>query len=80
MENEQNILRVSYLRGNMAEEQALYGMRAVMDLLKIKGKKAQEKPLLEQLSSGSRKIILHREKLKGEFALVKIHGMGKNVI
>lgn len=45
---------------------------------KIKGKKAQEKHLLEQLSSGSLKIVLHGEKLKGEYALVKTHGMGEN--
>jgi bifunctional non-homologous end joining protein LigD len=45
---------------------------------KIKGKKAQEKHLLEQLKVGSVKIILHGEKLNGEFALVKTHGMGEN--
>lgn len=45
---------------------------------KIKGKKAQEKHLLEQLHSGSLKIVLNGEKLKGEFALVKTHGMGEN--
>jgi len=45
---------------------------------KIKGKKAQEKHLLEQLKSGSVKIKLHGEKLEGEFALVKTHGMGEN--
>lgn len=44
----------------------------------IKGKKAQEKHLLEQLKKGSVKIILHGEKLKGEFALVKTQGMGEN--
>jgi len=44
----------------------------------IKGKKAQEKHLLEQLESGSLKIKLHGEKLEGEFALVKTHGMGEN--
>ncbi|GAB2984170.1 DNA ligase D [Mucilaginibacter puniceus] len=44
----------------------------------IKGKKAQEKHLLEQLKSGSVKIKLHGEKLNGEFALVKTHGMGDN--
>jgi bifunctional non-homologous end joining protein LigD len=44
----------------------------------IKGKKAQEKHLLEQLKSGSVKIRLHGEKLEGEFALVKTHGMGEN--
>ncbi|MBW4891431.1 DNA ligase D [Mucilaginibacter sp. HMF5004] len=44
----------------------------------IKGKKAQEKHLLEQLKSGSLKIKLHGEKLEGEFALVKTHGMGEN--
>ncbi len=44
----------------------------------IKGKKAQEKHLLAQLKSGSVKIILHGEKLHGEFALVKTHGMGEN--
>nr|WP_068891936.1 DNA ligase D [Pedobacter panaciterrae] len=45
---------------------------------KISGKKAQEKHLLTQLHSGSLKIILHGKKLKGEFALVKTHGMGEN--
>lgn len=44
----------------------------------IKGKKAQEKHLLKQLSEGSVKIKLHGEKLKGEFALVKTKGMGEN--
>ncbi|MEO3407605.1 DNA ligase D [Mucilaginibacter sp. CAU 1740] len=44
----------------------------------IKGKKAQEKHLLKQLASGSLKIKLHGEKLNGEFALVKTHGMGEN--
>lgn len=44
----------------------------------IKGKKAQEKHLLKQLQSGSVKIKLHGEKLEGEFALVKTHGMGEN--
>lgn len=44
----------------------------------IKGKKAQEKHLLAQLKSGSLKIKLHGEKLHGEFALVKTHGMGDN--
>ncbi|MES2453886.1 MAG: DNA ligase D [Bacteroidota bacterium] len=45
---------------------------------KIKGKKAQEKHLLEQLKAGSLKIILHGQKVKGEYALVKTHGMGEN--
>lgn len=45
---------------------------------KIKGKKAQQKHLLAQLKAGSLKLILHGEKLKGEFALVKTHGMGEN--
>lgn len=45
---------------------------------KIQGKKAQEKHLLQQLRSGSVKIILHGEKLKGEYALVKTQGMGEN--
>jgi len=45
---------------------------------KIKGKKAQEKHLLKQLKDGSVKIVLHGEKLKGEFALVQTHGMGEN--
>ncbi|MEJ6981454.1 DNA ligase D [Pedobacter sp. P351] len=44
----------------------------------IKGKKAQEKHLLQQLKSGSLKIKLHGQKLQGEFALVKTHGMGEN--
>ena len=44
----------------------------------IKGKKAQEKALLKQLASGQLKIKLHGEKLNGEFAMVKTHGMGEN--
>jgi bifunctional non-homologous end joining protein LigD len=44
----------------------------------IKGKKAQEKHLLNQLKEGSLKIKLNGEKLHGEFALVKTHGMGEN--
>ncbi|RFZ90085.1 DNA ligase D [Mucilaginibacter conchicola] len=44
----------------------------------IKGKKTQEKHLLKQLASGQLKIKLHGEKLNGEFALVKTHGMGEN--
>ena len=44
----------------------------------VKGKKAQEKLLLKELKAGSLKIKLHGEKLKGEFALVKTHGMGEN--
>lgn len=44
----------------------------------IKGKAAQEKHLLKQLKDGSLKIKLHGEKLNGEFALVKTHGMGEN--
>ncbi len=47
-------------------------------LEEIKGKKAQEKHLLEQLAAGQLKIKLHGEKLNGEFALVKTHGMGEN--
>lgn len=43
----------------------------------IKGKKAQEKYLLAELEKGSVKIKLHGEKLEGEFALVKTHGMGE---
>lgn len=44
----------------------------------IKGKKAQEKYLLAQLAAGSVKIKLSGEKLRGEFAFVKTHGMGEN--
>ncbi|OOQ61361.1 DNA ligase D [Mucilaginibacter pedocola] len=44
----------------------------------VKGKKAQEKHLLKQLKEGSLKIKLHGEKLEGEYALVKTHGMGEN--
>ena len=47
-------------------------------LEEISGKKAQEKHLLQQLKSGSLKIKLNGEKLKGEYALVKTHGMGEN--
>lgn len=45
---------------------------------KIKGKKAQEKYLLDELRSGALKIVLHGQKLKGEYAFVKTHGMGEN--
>jgi len=44
----------------------------------IKGKKAQEKHLLQQLHAGSLKIVMHGKKLRGEYALVKTHGMGEN--
>ena len=44
----------------------------------IEGKANQEVRLLQQLSSGSLKIKFHGQKLKGEFALVKTHGMGQN--
>jgi bifunctional non-homologous end joining protein LigD len=44
----------------------------------VKGKKAQEKHLLKQLAGGQLKIRLHGEKLNGEFAMVKTHGMGEN--
>ena len=47
-------------------------------LQEIKGKKAQEKLLLEGLKAGQVKIKLHGKKLNGEFALVKTHGMGEN--
>jgi len=47
-------------------------------IVEIKGKKAREKHLLKQLEEGSLKIRLHGEKLRGEFALVKTHGMGEN--
>ncbi|HEX8376471.1 MAG TPA: DNA ligase D [Pedobacter sp.] len=47
-------------------------------LEEIKGKKAQEKHLLQQLKSGSVKVKLNGEKLKGEYALVKTQGMGEN--
>jgi len=45
---------------------------------KIEGKKAQEKHLIKQLKAGSLKIVMHGKKLKGEYALVKTHGMGEN--
>ena len=44
----------------------------------IKSKKAQEKHLLKQLKEGSLKVNLHGQKLQGEYALVKTHGMGEN--
>lgn len=40
--------------------------------------KEQEKHLLKELHKGSVKIVLHGKKLKGEFALVKTHGMSEN--
>lgn len=47
-------------------------------LADIEGKKAQEKELLKELKAGSLKFRLHGKKLKGEFALVKTHGMAEN--
>jgi len=44
----------------------------------VKGKRAQQKLLLKELEAGSLKFRLHGEKLQGEFALVKTHGMGEN--
>ncbi len=41
----------------------------------FKGKRAMEKELLRQLESGSLKLRLHGEKLRGEYALVKTKGM-----
>ncbi len=43
-----------------------------------KNKKIQNKELLAELKKGSLKIVLHGKKLKGEFALVKMHGRGEN--
>jgi len=40
--------------------------------------KKQEKILLEELKKGDVKIVLHGEKLKGAFALVKIKSRGEN--
>lgn len=40
--------------------------------------KKQEKVLLKQLKEGSLKLVLHGEKLKGEYALVKTKGMAEN--
>ncbi len=40
--------------------------------------KAQEKILLEELKKGDVKFVLHGEKLKGAFALVKMKGRGEN--
>jgi len=40
--------------------------------------KKQEKILLEELKKGDVKIVLHGEKLKGAFALVKIKGREEN--
>lgn len=38
----------------------------------------QEKDLLHQLQAGKLKFRMNGEKLKGEFALVKVHGRGEN--
>ncbi len=42
------------------------------------GKKEAEQKLLEELGKGSIKFMLHGNKLKGEFALVKMKGRGEN--
>jgi bifunctional non-homologous end joining protein LigD len=41
-------------------------------------KKAVEKDVLKRIDSGKLHFILDGEKLKGEFALVKVHGRGEN--
>ena len=43
-----------------------------------KDKKAQDKDLRHGVYSGKLHVVLHGKKLKGEFALVKTHGMGEN--
>src|ERR1700744_5297334 len=43
-----------------------------------KDKNTQDKELRHQLHKGSLKVVLHGKKLKGEFALVKIHSDTKN--
>lgn len=43
-----------------------------------KDKKAQDKELRHGIYSGKLHVVLHGKKLKGEFALVKTHGMGEN--
>lgn len=43
-----------------------------------KDKKVNEKKLLHELYSGKIKFVMSREKLKGQFALVKAHGRGEN--
>jgi len=45
---------------------------------KAEGKQAQEKLLLKELKSGSLKFRMYGEKLRGEFAMVKTHGMEEN--
>ena len=45
---------------------------------KLDGIKLQQKHLITQLENGSLKIKLKGKKVKGEFALVKTHGMGEN--
>jgi bifunctional non-homologous end joining protein LigD len=40
--------------------------------------KEQEKILLQELKKGDVKFVLHGEKLKGAFALVKMKGRGEN--
>jgi bifunctional non-homologous end joining protein LigD len=40
--------------------------------------KTQEKILLEELKKGDLKVVLHGEKLKGAFAIVKMKGRGEN--
>jgi len=44
----------------------------------FKNKKARDKELLRQLHSGLIEITLHGRKLKGNYALVKTRGKGKN--
>lgn len=43
-----------------------------------KNKTAQEKELLKGIPAGKLHVVLHGQKLKGEFALVKTHGKGDN--
>jgi bifunctional non-homologous end joining protein LigD len=40
--------------------------------------KEQEKILLQELKKGDLKFVLHGEKLKGAFALVRMKGRGEN--
>jgi len=56
----------------MEEELLLFGMKEPMNRLRRMVKKKNRKKLIETIKAGSLKIKMHGEKMKGEYALVKL--------
>src|SRR5215471_3220965 len=66
--------------GNYGAGTVMVWDEGVYDAMQHEGDsvKEQEKILLQELKKGDVKFVLHGEKLKGAFALVKMKGRGEN--